>query len=154
MIKEQFEMSANTINALFGLLPKATAEQSSRIGIVFSDDIADEERIVVLKDRSGILPRGVLLDYYESPEKIPEPTFYFDTSCTCEDKCCGEDEGQETEEVDQDVHLINVYLEETSHPIEHHAVNAYTKGDMYCVLDVDGAVYKYPKANIWRVKEY
>jgi hypothetical protein len=47
---------------------------------------------------------------------------------------------------------VVIQLTETSQPIEHAAVNAYTKGPFYCVY-LGGKVYKYPVANIWRVVE-
>jgi hypothetical protein len=60
---------------------------------------------------------------------------------------------------------VEVQLKESSQSIVHeNVVNAYTKGDMYCVFVAgkDGSrstrpstssVYKYPLANVWRVKE-
>jgi hypothetical protein len=53
---------------------------------------------------------------------------------------------------------IEVQLKETSQPIIHRKVeNAYTKGDLYCVYEVDkhfgSIVYKYPLVNIWRIIE-
>jgi hypothetical protein len=49
---------------------------------------------------------------------------------------------------------IEVQLEKTSQPIV--AINAYTKGPMYCVLfNKDGkrATHKFPIINIFRVVE-
>lgn len=48
---------------------------------------------------------------------------------------------------------VKISLKETSQVITHEAANTYTKGPMFCVLDADGAVYKYPTGNIWRVAE-
>jgi len=47
---------------------------------------------------------------------------------------------------------VQVHLKETSQPIIHEAVNTYSKGPFYCVF-VDGQVFKYPLANIWRITE-
>lgn len=48
---------------------------------------------------------------------------------------------------------IEVWLKETSQPIIYpYVVNAYQKGDFYCIYD-GLKVYKYPIANIWRVVE-
>ena len=49
---------------------------------------------------------------------------------------------------------VSVQLKETAQPIKHDdALNAYTKGAFYCVYVIGDAVYKYPVADIWRVKE-
>jgi inhibitor of KinA sporulation pathway (predicted exonuclease) len=48
---------------------------------------------------------------------------------------------------------VQVLLTETSQPVEHDAKNTYTKGPFFCVYAIDGKVYKYPVANIWRVNE-
>ena len=48
---------------------------------------------------------------------------------------------------------VSVQLKETAQPIEHEALNAYTKGPFYCVYVSGDSVYKYPLADIWRVKE-
>lgn len=47
---------------------------------------------------------------------------------------------------------VQVHLKETSQPIVHEALNAYTKGSFYCVY-VDKQVFKYPLDNIWRIVE-
>jgi hypothetical protein len=48
---------------------------------------------------------------------------------------------------------VEIHRNETSLPIVYaSADNAYTKGQMYCVL-VDGAVHKYPLCSIFRVIE-
>ena len=49
---------------------------------------------------------------------------------------------------------VEIYMKETSQRIEYKdAVNAYTKGDLYCVYTKDNWVYKYPIANIFNVRE-
>ena len=49
---------------------------------------------------------------------------------------------------------VNVHLYTQSQPVVlEDVVNAYQKGDMYCVLKDDGAVYKFPLMHIFRVKE-
>lgn len=51
---------------------------------------------------------------------------------------------------------VEIHRNETSQPIVYEAVNAYTKGNMYCVLVVkDGrrVVHKYPLCSIFRVVE-
>ena len=52
---------------------------------------------------------------------------------------------------------IEVHRNETSQPIVYeHAVNAYTKGSMYCVLINNGEaklVHKYPLYSIFRIVE-
>lgn len=51
---------------------------------------------------------------------------------------------------------IQIHRNETSQPIKLDAINAYTKGQMYCVLlEVDGkrTVHKYPLCSIFRVVE-
>jgi len=48
---------------------------------------------------------------------------------------------------------VKISLIETSQVIKHTAANTYTKGKLFCVLDEDGTVYKYPLRNIWRVSE-
>lgn len=47
---------------------------------------------------------------------------------------------------------VTIELKETSQPIVLQAVNAYTKGRLYCVYD-GKIVQKFPLANIWRIKE-
>lgn len=48
---------------------------------------------------------------------------------------------------------VEIHLYTQSHPVTiEGALNAYTKGPMYCVL-TDGAVYKFPIRHIFRVKE-
>lgn len=47
---------------------------------------------------------------------------------------------------------VRIELKETSQPIVIQAVNAYTKGPLYCVYDGERVV-KFPLANIWRVVE-
>jgi hypothetical protein len=47
---------------------------------------------------------------------------------------------------------VGIHLKETSQVIVHEAKNAYQKGSFYCVY-VDNFVYKYPIADIWRIKE-
>lgn len=48
---------------------------------------------------------------------------------------------------------VKISLTETSQVVEHEAKNTYTKGPFFCVYAVDGTVFKYPVANIWRVAE-
>ena len=52
---------------------------------------------------------------------------------------------------------VIVHRNETSQPIKYEAENAYTKGNMYCVLlkdeDGDRKVHKYPLESIFRVVE-
>lgn len=48
---------------------------------------------------------------------------------------------------------VKIELKETSQGIELDAVNAYTKGDLYCVYLASGKVQKYPLSNIWRITE-
>lgn len=52
---------------------------------------------------------------------------------------------------------VQVHRNETSQAIVHEAENAYTKGNMYCVLvrDTEGnrQVHKYPLCSIFRVSE-
>lgn len=48
---------------------------------------------------------------------------------------------------------VKVELKETSQAITLNAVNAYTKGPLYCVYLANGTVQKFPLANIWRVTE-
>jgi len=54
--------------------------------------------------------------------------------------------------------VINVEIQrnETSQPLEYVAINAYTKGPMYCVLfEKDGkrVTHKYPLCSLFRVIE-
>lgn len=51
---------------------------------------------------------------------------------------------------------IEIQRNETSQPIEYDAMNAYTKGLMYCVLfEKDGKqiTHKYPLCSLFRVIE-
>ena len=51
---------------------------------------------------------------------------------------------------------VKVLRNETSQPILYEALNAYTKGNMYCILvEVNGKniVYKYPLCSLFRVEE-
>lgn len=51
---------------------------------------------------------------------------------------------------------IEIQRNETSLPIEYNAINAYTKGNMYCVLiEKDGkrVTHKYPLCSIFRIIE-
>jgi hypothetical protein len=49
---------------------------------------------------------------------------------------------------------IRIELKETSQPIEiTDALNAYTKGPLFCVYREGNVVDKYPVTNIWRVRE-
>lgn len=48
---------------------------------------------------------------------------------------------------------IKVWLKETAQPMEHEALNAYTKGPLYVVYVDKNTVYKYPLDNIWRIQE-
>lgn len=48
---------------------------------------------------------------------------------------------------------VLIELKETSQAIPLAARNTYTKGPFYCVYTVEGLVYKFPIANIWRVTE-
>ncbi len=51
---------------------------------------------------------------------------------------------------------IEIHRNETSQPIVYQALNAYTKGPMYCVLiEKDGQriTHKYPVCSIFRVVE-
>lgn len=51
---------------------------------------------------------------------------------------------------------IEIQRNETSSPIEYDAINAYTKGPMYCVLFIkDGkrVTHKFPLCSIFRVIE-
>jgi hypothetical protein len=48
---------------------------------------------------------------------------------------------------------VEVQTHGAAQPVTYYdVVNAYQKGDMYCVI-VDGTVYKHPLATIWRVIE-
>lgn len=48
---------------------------------------------------------------------------------------------------------IELQLKESSQPIVlENVINSYQKGDMYCFY-VGDIVYKFPLANIWRIKE-
>lgn len=48
---------------------------------------------------------------------------------------------------------VEVWLKETSQPIAHeHVINAYEKGDFYCVYAGE-MVYKYPIIHIFRIIE-
>lgn len=50
---------------------------------------------------------------------------------------------------------VEVHLLHQSNPVEIHDVrNTYTKGPLYCALDYDGVVSKFPVGHIFRVKEY
>lgn len=48
---------------------------------------------------------------------------------------------------------VIVHLENQSQPMELDAVNAYQKGDMFCVYLTNGSVYKFPLMKIFRVIE-
>lgn len=51
---------------------------------------------------------------------------------------------------------VEIHRNETSQPIVYDALNAYTKGQVYCVLieTEDGkVVHKYPLCSIFRVVE-
>ena len=52
---------------------------------------------------------------------------------------------------------IEIQRNETSEPITYDALNAYTKGPMYCVLFVNSAgdrvTHKYPLVSLFRVIE-
>lgn len=49
---------------------------------------------------------------------------------------------------------VNVHLYSQSQPVVlEEVVNAYQKGDLYCVLKSDGSVYKFPLIHIFRIKE-
>ena len=51
---------------------------------------------------------------------------------------------------------IQIQRNETSQPIEYDALNAYTKGPMYCILFEKGGkrvTHKYPLCSIFRVIE-
>lgn len=52
---------------------------------------------------------------------------------------------------------ITIHLQNASKPIKGDCINAYTKGDMYCVLAEDESgkrtVQKYPLVSIFRVEE-
>lgn len=48
---------------------------------------------------------------------------------------------------------VQIHLKETSQVLEHSALNAYTKGELYCVYCENSTVYKYPLSNIWRITE-
>jgi hypothetical protein len=49
--------------------------------------------------------------------------------------------------------MVYVWLDATSEPVAHNAVNTYQKGDFFCVYCVNGLVYKYPVDHIFRVIE-
>lgn len=50
---------------------------------------------------------------------------------------------------------IEVHLYTQSLPAVHENVrNAYQKGSLYCIMQQDGVVVKYPIEHIFRVKEY
>lgn len=49
---------------------------------------------------------------------------------------------------------IQVHLYSQSQPCEFDNIrNAYTKDGLYCVMQFDGAVYKFPVIHIFRIKE-
>ena len=49
---------------------------------------------------------------------------------------------------------VAVHLKKQSQPIIHDGViNTYEKGSFFCVYCEGEKVYKYPLADIWRVKE-
>jgi hypothetical protein len=51
---------------------------------------------------------------------------------------------------------VLIQRNETSRPIEYDAINAYTKGPMYCVLfEKDGKrkTHKFPLCSLFRVEE-
>lgn len=50
---------------------------------------------------------------------------------------------------------VEVHLSSQSEPVEINNVrNTYQKGDMFCVLNHEGVVDKFPVALIFRVREY
>jgi hypothetical protein len=50
--------------------------------------------------------------------------------------------------------MIKIWLMETSQPIIiENEKNAYTEGQMYCVLKDDETVVKYPLCNVFRAEE-
>lgn len=50
---------------------------------------------------------------------------------------------------------IEVHLKHQSQPVVCENVrNAYQKGDLYCVMYVNGMVDKFPVADIFRVREH
>ena len=49
---------------------------------------------------------------------------------------------------------VIVHLKTQSQPITHeNVINTYQKGDMFCVYVEGEIVYKYPVADLFRVKE-
>jgi hypothetical protein len=49
---------------------------------------------------------------------------------------------------------VQIWLKETSQPIEYDAFNTYEKGSFYCVYErKTGLVWKYPVSMIFRVAE-
>lgn len=49
---------------------------------------------------------------------------------------------------------VEVELKETSQKLVYDdAVNAYTKGGLYCIYRTNGRVVKFPLANVWRITE-
>lgn len=51
--------------------------------------------------------------------------------------------------------IVEVHLYSQSNPVRIGRVaNTYQKGDLYCVLDWDGGVQKFPLQHIFRIKEF
>lgn len=49
---------------------------------------------------------------------------------------------------------IEIHLKHQSQPVTCKKVrNAYQKGDLYCVMYVDGSVDKFPIADVFRIRE-
>lgn len=51
---------------------------------------------------------------------------------------------------------IEIQRNETSRPLEYDAINAYTKGPMYCVMfekDGERVTHKFPLCSLFRVIE-
>jgi len=56
--------------------------------------------------------------------------------------------------IERDRMIVEIHLKETTLAIPHVCDNAYQKGDFYCLCDLESrVVYKYPVANIWRIRE-
>lgn len=54
---------------------------------------------------------------------------------------------------DKKTFTVSVHLKLTEQPIDHEAVNAYQKGEFYCIYLANEKVVKYPMRDIWRVVE-
>jgi hypothetical protein len=48
---------------------------------------------------------------------------------------------------------VKIELQRTNVPIEVEARSTYQKGDLFCVVGIDGVVQKFPMATIFRVVE-